>query len=145
MKALDLFWLKIVFSFWQIPLYFACVGQVNAEVIFLALSQFTESFRRMLRQRRNDFPSTDSTRSGTGCAGGVLGNDFCVDWINQGLTKRCRLSWLTISALIYEPKCGGRGGGCWVSANEHSCAHGAQKNFGDVTPCLSYGINTGIL
>ncbi len=37
MKPLDLFWLKIVFSFWQIPLYFACVGQVNAEVFFLRL------------------------------------------------------------------------------------------------------------
>jgi hypothetical protein len=22
----------------------------------------------------------------------------------QGITKRCRLSWLTISALVYEPK-----------------------------------------
>jgi hypothetical protein len=29
----------------------------------------------------------------------------------QGVTKRCRLSWLTNSALVYEPKCGGRGGG----------------------------------
>jgi hypothetical protein len=24
-------------------------------------------------------------------------------------TKRCRLSWLTISALVFDPKCGGRG------------------------------------
>jgi hypothetical protein len=30
--------------------------------------------------------------------------------VNQGDTKRCRLSWLTISALVYEPKCGGRKG-----------------------------------
>ncbi len=29
----------------------------------------------------------------------------------QGVTKRCRLSWLTNSALVYEPKCGGKGGG----------------------------------
>jgi hypothetical protein len=28
---------------------------------------------------------------------------------NQEVTKRCRLSWLTNSALVYEPKCGGRG------------------------------------
>jgi hypothetical protein len=27
----------------------------------------------------------------------------------QGVTKRCRLSWLTNSALVYEPKCWGRG------------------------------------
>ena len=28
------------------------------------------------------------------------------------------------------------GGGCGVSANEYSCAHGAQTNFGDLTPYL---------
>jgi hypothetical protein len=59
----------------------------------------------------------------------------------QGVTKRCRLSWLTNSALIYEPKCGGMGGGCGVSAIEYSsCTHGAQINFGDLTPYLSYGV-----
>jgi hypothetical protein len=25
----------------------------------------------------------------------------------QGVTRRCRLSWLTNSALVFEPKCGG--------------------------------------
>jgi hypothetical protein len=25
----------------------------------------------------------------------------------RGVTKRCRLSWLTNSALVYEPQCGG--------------------------------------
>ncbi len=29
----------------------------------------------------------------------------------QGVTKRCPLSWLTNSAIVYEPKCGGMGGG----------------------------------
>jgi hypothetical protein len=48
--------------------------------------------------------------------------------IDQGVTKRCRLSQLTNSALVYEPKCGGRGGGCGVSANE-------------LTPYLTYDIN----
>ncbi len=60
---------------------------------------------------------------------------------DQGVTKRCRLSWLTNSALVYEPKCGGRRGwgwACWVSANEYSCAHGAQINLGDLTPYLTY-------
>jgi len=31
------------------------------------------------------------------------------------------------------------GGGCGVSANKYSCAHGAQINFGDLSPYLTYG------
>ncbi len=59
----------------------------------------------------------------------------------RGVTKRCRLFWLTNSALGYEPKCGGGGGGvegCGVSANEYSCEHGAQINFGDLILYLTY-------
>jgi hypothetical protein len=51
----------------------------------------------------------------------------------QGVTKRCHLSWLTNSALVYEPKCGGWNWG--VSANEYSVA---QIYFGDLTPYLIY-------
>ncbi len=57
-----------------------------------------------------------------------------IGW-DQGVTKISRLSWLTNSALVYEPKRGGVGGGL---ANEYSCAHGAQLNFGDLTPYLTY-------
>ncbi len=39
----------------------------------------------------------------------------------QGVTMRCRLSWLTNSAPSYMSP----NAGCWVSANEYSCAHGA--------------------
>ncbi len=53
---------------------------------------------------------------------------------NPGFTKRCRLSWLTNSALVYEPKCGGYGGlRQWV----YSCSHGAQINFGDLNFILN--------
>jgi hypothetical protein len=55
----------------------------------------------------------------------------------EWVTKKCRLSWLTNSALVYEPKSGGRGS-CGVLANEYSCAHGAQINFGDLTPFLTW-------
>jgi hypothetical protein len=41
----------------------------------------------------------------------------------QGITKRCRLSLLTNSALVYKSQCGVMRGGCGVSANEYSCAH----------------------
>ncbi len=37
------------------------------------------------------------------------------------------------------------GGGCGVSANKYSCAHGAQINFGDPTPYLTYGTNRMLL
>jgi hypothetical protein len=47
----------------------------------------------------------------------------------QGVIKRCRLSWLTNSALVYEPKCGGAGGGsCGVSANEYCTAVHIEPN-----------------
>jgi hypothetical protein len=36
------------------------------------------------------------------------------------------------------PNAGGGEGGCGVSANEYSCAHGAQINFGHLTPYLTY-------
>ncbi len=36
----------------------------------------------------------------------------------RGVTKGCRLPWLTTSALVCEPKCVGR---CGVSANEYCC------------------------
>ncbi len=45
----------------------------------------------------------------------------------QGDTQRCRLSWLTNSALVYEPKCGG--GGCGVSANEYSCTQEPRETW----------------
>jgi hypothetical protein len=63
--------------------------------------------------------------------------------VEQGVSKRCRLSWLTNGALVYEPKCGGEGGGvCRVSANEYSCAHGAQ--FGYITQYLTYAVECGM-
>ncbi len=56
---------------------------------------------------------------------------FCRIWMcsdpfssvtsRQGVTKRWCLSWVTNTALVYEPKCGGRGLGCGISANEYSC------------------------
>ncbi len=54
----------------------------------------------------------------------------------QGVTKRCRPSWLTNSALVHEPKCGGRGAlrglSQWVQLYT-----GSQINFGDLTPYLT--------
>ncbi len=49
-------------------------------------------------------------------------------------------SWLTNIAarLVYGP--GGGGAGGRVSANEYRCVHGAQINFGDLTPYLTYAL-----
>ncbi len=57
-----------------------------------------------------------------------------------GATKRCLLSWLTNSALLYEPKCGGggelRGLSQWVQLYTR-----AQINFRDLTPIWTYPHN----
>ncbi len=59
----------------------------------------------------------------------------------QGVTKRCRLSLLTNSALIYESQCGGMGGS-WgaqpMSTAVHITWQGAQIYFGDLPPYLTY-------
>jgi hypothetical protein len=39
-----------------------------------------------------------------------LQNDLFDYGVHKGVTKKCRLSWLTNSAVVYEPKCWGRGG-----------------------------------
>ncbi len=65
----------------------------------------------------------------------------------SGGHKKMSSTLLTDSALVHEPKWGGGGGcGCVVSAIglsqcEYSCAHGAQLNFGDLTPYLTYDPN----
>jgi hypothetical protein len=55
----------------------------------------------------------------------------------QGITKRCRLSWLTISALVYELKCGGWG----RVAGSHPMSTAVHMktiiNFRDLTPYLT--------
>ncbi len=53
---------------------------------------------------------------------------------SQGVTKRCRRSLLTSSALVYEPKCGGEGG----VAGSEAMSTGAQINFRDLTTYLTY-------
>ncbi len=60
----------------------------------------------------------------------------------QGVTKRCRLSWLTNSALVYtSPKAGGWlvAGSQPMSKAAHITWHGAQINFGDLSPYLTNG------
>ncbi len=51
----------------------------------------------------------------------------------QGVTKRCRLSWLTNSALVYEPKCGGGGGGVAGSQPMSTAVHMEPKNFLEIS------------
>ncbi len=54
------------------------------------------------------------------------------------------LSWLTNSAHVIEPKCGGKGGG-ELQGLSPQCIQlytGAQINFGDLTPYLNNSIPT---
>jgi hypothetical protein len=48
------------------------------------------------------------------CIGILLA--LCIKYM--GVTKRCRLSWLTKSAFVYEPKCGGEGEGVGVAGSQ---------------------------
>ncbi len=60
---------------------------------------------------------------------------------DQRVTKRCRLSLLTNSALVYEPQCVGIG---WVARSQpwstavHITWHGAQINLGLINRYLTY-------
>ncbi len=59
----------------------------------------------------------------------MLGQErFILEGLGQGVTKRCRLSCLTNRALLYDGGGGLRG------------LTGAQINFGDLTPYLTYGL-----
>jgi hypothetical protein len=44
-----------------------------------------------------------------------------------GVIKKCRLSWLTNSDLVYEPKCGGGRKG--VAESQYSCAQEPKKTL----------------
>jgi hypothetical protein len=58
----------------------------------------------------------------------------------QGVTKRCRPSLLTNSALVYESKWGEGMGGAGsqpMSTAGHITRHGAQINFGDLPPYIT--------
>jgi hypothetical protein len=55
----------------------------------------------------------------------------------QGVTKDVAYLGWPIAPSYMSPNAGG-GGGCGFLANEYSCAHGAQINFGDLTPYLTY-------
>jgi hypothetical protein len=57
---------------------------------------------------------------------------------HQRVTKRCRLSWLTNSDLVYEPKCGG-GGGLQGSQPMSTAVHRSSNKLWRSTPYLTYG------
>jgi hypothetical protein len=63
----------------------------------------------------------------------VFGCEVGILLICYKVTKRCRLSWLANIAIIYEPKCGGRGG---VEGSQ--LYTGDQINFGELTLFLTY-------
>jgi hypothetical protein len=61
----------------------------------------------------------------------------------QGVTKTCRLSLLTNSALVYESKCGGMGVGVVAGHKPiikavHITCYGAPKNLGDLPSYLTH-------
>jgi hypothetical protein len=57
--------------------------------------------------------------------------------LEHGVTKRCRLSWLTNSALVFA----GRRGELRGLSQSVQHYTGSQINFEDLTPYLTYGWN----
>ncbi len=64
---------------------------------------------------------------------GLAGRGGASFW--QVVTKTCRLSWLTNSALVYEPKCGGRGG---VAGSQPMSAAVHRNQTKLLSPYLTY-------
>ncbi len=58
---------------------------------------------------------------------------------SHGVTKRCRLSWPTNSALVYEPKCGGGGGGVAVSQPMSTALHRSPNKLWRSNCIFTYG------
>ncbi len=76
-----------------------------------------------------------------GCCQGKFSASFNI--MNRGLQGDVYLSW-PAAPLEYEPKCRGRRGGRLrgLGHHVHITWHGAQINFGDQTPYLTYVINS---
>ncbi len=91
----------------------------------------------------------------------ILRNKFSLTWdhgfctvvqilkmqlrLTQGVTtKRCRLSWLTNSALAYEPKCGGREG---VAGSQpmSTAVHMEPKLTLEISTYLTHGLTWALL
>ncbi len=53
----------------------------------------------------------------------------CTLCTDQWVTTRCRLSWLTNSALVYEPKCGGGGGVAGSQPMSTAVVHRSPNKF----------------
>jgi hypothetical protein len=49
--------------------------------------------------------------------------------VGRGVTKRCRLSWLTNGALVYKTKCRGRGGGVAGSQPMSTAVHRSKNKL----------------
>ena len=61
-----------------------------------------------------------------------------------GVLQRCRLFRWPILIAPWAQMRGEGGGGYGVSANEYSCAQGAQINSGDLTPYFNYGYDVHV-
>jgi hypothetical protein len=60
-----------------------------------------------------------------------------------GVTKRCRLSWLTNNALVYEPKCWVGGGGVAGSQPMSTAVQMEPKKTSEyLTPYYTYEVQT---
>jgi hypothetical protein len=79
-----------------------------------------------------------------GGGGGQRGSLLLFEYSYAFFPKNCatffiKLIFRPIAPSYKRPNAGGEGGSCGGSANEYSCAHRAQINYGDLTPYLTNG------
>ncbi len=105
----------------------------NDTLVFFASSHLVPELLTFVRQRHihhtEEFFSRHLARQGLKGSGQTASS--------VGVTKRCRLPWLTNSALVYaSPNTRGWGvaGSQPMSNAVYITWHGAQINFGDLTP-----------
>ncbi len=77
-------------------------------------SPLTPTQRNTMKEERKVAISVVLVDQGRGRGGANSDDNIKICYLrlkrnDQGVIKRCRLSWLTNRALVNEPKCGGRG------------------------------------
>ncbi len=112
----------------------------------LAVSRLCWDTQRRMRLNRGGWPKIKMGLKDIGLYWSLTPHTLLAILRTQRVTKRCRLSLLTNSALVIRVQMRGEGVSCGLAGSQpmsaavHITWHGAQINFGDLPQYLTYGI-----